>query len=72
MRNAVELPESVRQGLASARSEALHAPSLEVLRGIEGQAAALYFQNFNRMLKGADAAETGEKKSETSEKKGEK
>ncbi|MFQ5701478.1 MAG: CRISPR-associated endonuclease Cas1, partial [Acidobacteriota bacterium] len=57
MRNHGSLPEPVPGDLAKEIERALHATSLEVLRGHEGQAAALYFGHFAGMFKGPLAAE---------------
>lgn len=55
MRNHVELPEVVSLKLKRATTDALAAESLESLLGIEGAAAAMYFQNFGGMIKVNDA-----------------
>lgn len=51
MRNHVNLPASVGLKLKHAAGDALNARSIEELLGIEGAAAALYFQNFAGMIK---------------------
>jgi len=56
MRNHVEPPESAVLKLKRAADDALSATSIEELLGIEGAAASLYFQNFNGMIKDAEAA----------------
>lgn len=51
MRNHISLSEGVALKLRRAAVDALEARSLEQLLGIEGAAAALYFQNFSGMIK---------------------
>lgn len=51
MRNHICLPDGVAPKLKRAAADALEASSLEQLLGIEGAAAALYFQNFSGMIK---------------------
>ena len=51
MRNHVELPEVVSLKLKRASLDALAAESIESLLGVEGAAAAMYFQNFRGMIK---------------------
>jgi CRISPR-associated protein Cas1 len=54
-RNLKDVDEALRrdsvQLLRVARDEALRASSLESLLGIEGRAAAIYFSNFQKMIK---------------------
>jgi CRISP-associated protein Cas1 len=50
-RNAGGIDESVLEDLRSAAERASRAPSAEVLLGIEGAAARLYFESFGLMLK---------------------
>ena len=50
MRNG-QAPQSALKKLAFFRDSALKAKDIEVLRGFEGAAAALYFQFFNTMFK---------------------
>jgi len=52
MRNATDLPKLAREALADQASSAEKAESLASLRGHEGQAAAIYFEYFGRMLNG--------------------
>lgn len=54
MRNHVEAPASTVNRLRQAAQDALAAESLEELLGIEGAAAAAYFEQFGGMLKVAD------------------
>ena len=54
MRNHEEAPTPALARLRQAADDALGAESLEVLLGIEGAAAALYFQHFNGMIKAED------------------
>ncbi|MCX7869864.1 MAG: CRISPR-associated endonuclease Cas1, partial [Terrimicrobiaceae bacterium] len=54
MRNALEPPDAALARLAVAAGDALAAPSLESLLGIEGAAAAAYFSEFSRMIKPRD------------------
>ncbi len=58
-RNGVSVPAGSLEGLARGARDALRAPSLETLLGIEGAAARLYFQQFSRMLKGGLAQQFG-------------
>jgi CRISP-associated protein Cas1 len=51
MRNHVEAPQTVLLKLKRAAEDALGAGSIESLLGIEGAAAALYFSEFNGMIK---------------------
>ncbi len=53
MRNACDLPTSVRESLAEQAAAAEKAESLASLRGHEGQAASIYFEHFGMMLNGA-------------------
>lgn len=57
MRNHDHLSPIIADGLLQLINAAENAPSLETLRGYEGQAAALYFNNFAGMLKGDIARE---------------
>ncbi len=57
MRNHVEPPEPVKLRLGRAREDALAARSIQSLLGIEGAAAALYFEHFNGMLRSRDDLE---------------
>jgi CRISPR-associated protein Cas1 len=54
MRNHLEPPEPEIGKLKRAADDALVAPSIEGLLGVEGAAASLYFQQFNGMIKIAD------------------
>lgn len=54
MRNALLPPHSALQRLKQAAHDALEAPSLDSLLGIEGAAAAVYFSEFSGMLKAND------------------
>ena len=51
MRNHVEPPERVKLRLGQAREDALAARSLEELLGVEGAAAAVYFQQFGGLIR---------------------
>ena len=53
-RNAVDLPERVPGEFAQALRNAEAAPAIEQLLGCEGNAAAIYFRHFGRMLKPRD------------------
>ena len=55
MRNHSESPTAVTNRLRGAASDALAAGSLEELLGIEGAAAAAYFEQFGGMLKVGEA-----------------
>ncbi len=57
MRNHAALPDRVAEALAEEARRAAKAESIDSLRGHEGQAAALYFDNFAGMLKSEVAAE---------------
>jgi len=57
VRNYPELPADVSEAMAVQVNQAAKADSLESLRGHEGQAAAIYFDHFAGMLKGAAGAE---------------
>lgn len=57
LRNGESLPKPVTDALAAEAAAAEQATSIESLRGHEGQAAALYFEHFARMVKSAEAAE---------------
>jgi len=57
MRNHGSLPTSVPREMAREAEHARHAASIDALRGHEGQAAALYFDQFAGMIKGPLAAE---------------
>lgn len=54
MRNHAEAPATALARLKSAATNALKATSLEELLGIEGAAAAAYFEQFQGMLRPAD------------------
>jgi CRISPR-associated protein Cas1 len=51
MRNHIDPPESVKLRLGRAREDALAALSLEELLGVEGAAAAVYFQQFGGLIR---------------------
>jgi CRISPR-associated protein Cas1 len=51
MRNHINLPENVSLKLKRAAGDVLEARSLNELLGMEGAAAAMYFQNFAGMIK---------------------
>lgn len=51
MRNHVEAPESILLKLKNSAETALTAPTIESLLGVEGAAAAFYFQQFGGMIK---------------------
>jgi CRISPR-associated protein Cas1 len=51
MRNHIEPPESVKLRLGQAREDVMRMNSLEELLGVEGAAAAVYFQNFAGLIK---------------------
>lgn len=51
MRNHVEPPERTKLRLGKAREDALAAHSLEELLGVEGAAAAVYFQQFGGLIR---------------------
>jgi CRISPR-associated protein Cas1 len=57
MRNAIDLPAPVSEAILAEAERAARADSLSSLRGHEGQAAALYFESFPRMLRGPVARE---------------
>ncbi len=57
MRNHVEPPPIAVGRLKQAATDALKADSLEQLLGLEGAAAAAYFEQFSGMLKAPDAAD---------------
>jgi CRISP-associated protein Cas1 len=57
MRNHLEAPEPVLARLKQASLDVLQAGSLDELLGMEGAAAACYFEQFGGMLKVADAAD---------------
>jgi CRISPR-associated protein Cas1 len=57
MRNHLEAPEPVLARLKQASLDVLQAGSLEELLGMEGAAAAVYFEHFGGMLKVTDAAD---------------
>jgi len=57
LRNHVDLPAQVAADLAKEAERAARADSVDVVRGHEGQAAALYFAHFAGMFKGRLAAE---------------
>ena len=54
MRNHEEAPATALARLKSAATNALNAASLEELLGVEGSAAAAYFEQFQGMLRPAD------------------
>lgn len=56
MRNVAGLSDVVAADLVELAAKASSSPSLEVLRGLEGQAAALYFANFAAMFKPPEVA----------------
>ena len=56
-RNHPELPARAAEALARAARDAAQAGDLEILRGHEGQAAALYFRFFPALFSGQAAAE---------------
>jgi len=56
-RNHPALPQQVADDLAAAAERAARADSMDVLRGHEGYASALYFKNFAGMFKGPLADE---------------
>jgi CRISPR-associated protein Cas1 len=51
-RNHTNLPDSVPEELAAEADKASQADSIDVVRGHEGQAAAIYFEHFAGMFKG--------------------
>jgi CRISPR-associated protein Cas1 len=55
MRNHVEAPTSAVGRLRRASDEALQATGIDQLLGVEGAAAATYFEHFSGMLKTSDA-----------------
>jgi len=57
MRNHEHLPPRISTALQDLVGSAENAGSLETLRGYEGQAAAIYFEQFSGMLKGDMALE---------------
>lgn len=57
MRNTDDLPPTVVSELATQAERAQNAAAIESLRGHEGQAASLYFDNFARMIKSDIASE---------------
>jgi CRISPR-associated protein Cas1 len=57
MRNCEALPQLVADQLAEQTAAAEHAASIDICRGHEGQAAALYFAHFAGMIKGDLASE---------------
>ncbi len=57
MRNHPSLPDSVPREMAREAEAVTRAGSMDVLRGHEGQAAALYFTRFAGIFKGPPAAE---------------
>jgi CRISPR-associated protein Cas1 len=52
MRNHDTLPKVASDALATEAARAESAPSIDSLRGHEGQAAAIYFEHFGGLLKG--------------------
>lgn len=59
MRNHEDPPRPVLSQLRYLANAALHAHSIGSLLGIEGSAAALYFENFEGMLKGEEPDDLG-------------
>ncbi|MGI8980464.1 MAG: CRISPR-associated endonuclease Cas4g/Cas1g [Pirellulaceae bacterium] len=57
MRNSDGLPQRAADDLAVQLASAHSAPSIDSLRGHEGQAAAIYFEHFSKMLKSDLAGE---------------
>lgn len=57
MRNHPELPQRIADDLNTQAEQASRADNLDSLRGHEGQAAALYFDQFAAMIKTDLAAE---------------
>ena len=57
VRNHPALPAEASAGMASQFAQASKAECLESLRGHEGQAAAIYFENFSALLNGAPGIE---------------
>jgi len=57
LRNHPALPASVVNDMADLAKNAARADSVESVRGLEGQAAALYFQYFPGMIKGPLSSE---------------
>lgn len=51
MRNG-QMPTQVIEEMGALRDRTTEAPDMDVIRGLEGAAAALYFQHFDSMLKG--------------------
>ena len=51
MRNHIEPPERVKLRLGQARKDAMATLSLEELLGVEGAAAAVYFQQFSGLIR---------------------
>lgn len=62
MRNHVEPPTPILLKLKNSAQKCLRAESLEELLGIEGAAAAFYFQHFDGMLKSVDEQDDAETK----------
>jgi CRISPR-associated protein Cas1 len=60
MRNNLDRAEKITLRLGQARDDALKAGSLEQLLGVEGAAAAVYFQHFGGQICKGRADETGE------------
>lgn len=60
MRNHDSLPVLAAAALANESDQARAAESIEVLRGHEGAAAAIYFKHFAGMFKGPEASEFDE------------
>ncbi|MGH7443148.1 MAG: CRISPR-associated endonuclease Cas1, partial [bacterium] len=56
-RNHPDLPQTVSQGIQEMLERSVTAPDLASLRGIEGQAAALYFGEFGAVFKGEEGKE---------------
>jgi CRISPR-associated protein Cas1 len=58
MRNHIEPPAPVLAKLKNSAARAIAAESIEELLGIEGAAAAFYFQHFDGMIKTSEPGET--------------
>jgi CRISPR-associated protein Cas1 len=56
MRNYSALPDPVARDLVELAKSAANASNVDVLRGYEGQAAAIYFKHFPGMIKPRDIA----------------
>jgi len=57
MRNAEGFPKAALEAMAGEATQSQTATSPDSLRGHEGRAAAIYFENFSRMLAGPEAVE---------------